>query len=279
MLSSLARRVITVLLAQSLFLLACVCSTTSNDRYSAAPNSTGMAATAASTPIISAPNLAVVTGPEPKIRVALTTDVRSAVISTTGHLMNASGGDTTMLALDTSRVRVDARCCRHCRQQTTMRRYRVIVAGAATHDEAEDIENEIEKLTSEDWHTTFDTETKTWGVAVGSKRPREEAEELRARLEAAGFDARYKGQGLTRIKQMHGFESQYNANSGNVTIDVSRPAHCRRARWSLQEPLVRCFARVRRSCLPPTTKRMPRYVSTIVRIADASKSLQTCAAR
>src|SRR5713101_3878758 len=29
----------------------------------------------------------------------------------------------------------------------------------------------------------FDTETKPWGLMVGAKRPREEAEELRARLE------------------------------------------------------------------------------------------------
>jgi stage II sporulation protein D len=69
----------------------------------------------------------------------------------------------------------------------------VIVTGAAQHDEAEDLENDIEKLTGEDGHTTFDAETKTWGVAVGSKRPREEAEELRARLETMGFNAEVQG--------------------------------------------------------------------------------------
>src|SRR5215510_7855788 len=63
----------------------------------------------ATTPIISTPTLTTTTGPEPKIRVALNTDARSAVISTTGHLMNASGGGSTLLALDTSRIRVDPR--------------------------------------------------------------------------------------------------------------------------------------------------------------------------
>src|SRR5215204_7069881 len=58
------------------------------------------------TPIIPTPILTTVTGPEPTIRVALTTDARSAVISTTGHLMNASGGGKTLVALDTSRIRV-----------------------------------------------------------------------------------------------------------------------------------------------------------------------------
>src|SRR5690242_8732626 len=59
---------------------------------------------AATTPVINTPSLTTLTGPEPTIRVALTTDARSATISTTGHLMNASGGGTALVALDTSRV-------------------------------------------------------------------------------------------------------------------------------------------------------------------------------
>lgn len=191
---SLARRVITVLLAQALFLspiLAQQQQTSTETR----PRRTQPAwpQPAATTPIISSPNLAVVSGPEPKIRVALTTDARSAVVSTTGHLMNASGGGSTLLALDTSRVRVDARLLSPLPTANEEATFKVLVAGAATRDEAEDLEDEIEKLTKEDGHSAFDTETKTWGVAVGSSHPREEAEELRAQLEAAGFDARVQG--------------------------------------------------------------------------------------
>jgi stage II sporulation protein D len=193
MFSSLARSVIAVLLAQALFPSPAFAQQPANSETRPRRTQPAWPQPAASSPIIPAPNLAVVAGPEPKIRVALTTDVRSAVISTTGHLMNASGGDTTMLGLDTSRVRVDARMLSSFTATNDDAMFRVIVTGAAQHDEAEDLENDIEKLTGEDGHTTFDAETKTWGVAVGSKRPREEAEELRARLETMGFNAEVQG--------------------------------------------------------------------------------------
>src|SRR5687767_3433148 len=45
---------------------------------------------------------------EPTIRVALATDVRSATISTTGHLMNATDV-ATLLPMDVARVRVEPR--------------------------------------------------------------------------------------------------------------------------------------------------------------------------
>src|SRR5687768_14252622 len=44
--------------------------------------------------------------PEPTIRVALATDVRSATISTTGHLMNTTDVASTLVAMDVTRVRV-----------------------------------------------------------------------------------------------------------------------------------------------------------------------------
>jgi hypothetical protein len=85
---------------------------------------------AATTPIISTPTLTTITGPEPKIRVALNTDARSALISTTGHLMNASGGGTTLLALDTSRVRVDPRLLSPLPAASEDSGFRVLVGGA-----------------------------------------------------------------------------------------------------------------------------------------------------
>jgi stage II sporulation protein D len=140
-------------------------------------------------------------GPEPTIRVALTTDARSALISTTGHLMNASGGGKTLVALDTSRVRVDPRLLSPVSATNEDGGFRVTVGGAATKEEAEENEKEIQKITDEDAHAAFDTETKTWGMFVGGKLSREEAEELRARLEAAGLDATIEGRQPATIAQ------------------------------------------------------------------------------
>ena len=189
--SSVARRVTTVLLAQSLLL-----SLTFAQQPETRPRRTQPAwpqPSSAATPIISSPTLAVVNGPEPTIRVALTTDARSAVISTTGHLMNASDGGKTMLALDTSRVRVNPRLLSPLPAANDDALCRVLVAGAASHEEAEDTGKQIEKLSGEDTQEAFDTETKTWAVVVGPKRSRQEAEELRARLEDEGFDASVAG--------------------------------------------------------------------------------------
>src|SRR5688572_3455566 len=99
--SSLARRVITLLLAQSLLLPAAFAQQQQQQVPEATrPRRAQPAWTPpAATPIITAPSLTTLSGPEPKIRVALTTAARSATISTTGHLMNASGGGTTLVAL------------------------------------------------------------------------------------------------------------------------------------------------------------------------------------
>jgi len=188
--SSLARRVITLLLAQS-FLLPTVFAQQQETR----PRRTQPAwpAPSSSTPVITSPSLATTIVPEPTIRVALTTDARSAVISTTGHLMNASGSSKTLLALDTARVRVNPRMLSPLPSANNDATYRVLVGGASTREEIEEYAKEIRKITSEDAQAAYATETKTWGLAVGPKRPREEAEELRARLEAAGLDATLDG--------------------------------------------------------------------------------------
>jgi stage II sporulation protein D len=218
MLSSLARSVIAVLLVQSLFPSLVLAQQPGNTDTRPRRTQQVWPQPAASTPIIPAPNLAVVSGPEPKIRVALTTDVRSAVISTTGHLMNASGSDSTMLGLDTSRVRVDARMLSSSPETKDEAQFRVVATGTAQHDEAEDLENVIEKLTGDDWHTAFDAETKTWGVA-SSKRPREEAEELRARLEAAGFDASVQGERISSEEKPDRLQqARTNSNSSGVKL-------------------------------------------------------------
>jgi len=183
------RRVVSLLIAQSLFVTITAGQQETRPRRAepAWPSPTAI------TPVVPIPPLAIVTQPEPLIRVALTTSARSAVISTTGHLMNASGGGSKLVALDTSRVRVDARLLSPLPANSEDKLYRVVIAGAATRDEAEENDKEIRKLTGEDTDTIYDTATKTWSLVLEDKRPREEAEEMVARLEAAGIDASVEG--------------------------------------------------------------------------------------
>ena len=183
------RRVVSLLIALSLFVTITAGQQETRPRRAepAWPSPTAI------TPVVPIPPLAIVTQPEPLIRVALTTSARSAVISTTGHLMNASGGGSKLVALDTSRVRVDARLLSPLPANSEDKLYRVVIAGAATRDEAEENDKEIRKLTGEDTDTIYDTATKTWSLVLEDKRPREEAEEMVARLEAAGIDASFEG--------------------------------------------------------------------------------------
>jgi stage II sporulation protein D len=115
------------------------------------------------------------------------------VISTTSHLFNASGGDKTLVALDVSRVRVEPRLLSPLPVANADDLYRVLVTGSASREEADETAKEIKKSSSEEVQAVYDAETRTWGVLVGSKRPREEAEDLRARLEENGMEASISG--------------------------------------------------------------------------------------
>src|SRR6185369_14747463 len=216
MCSSLARRVITLLLAQSLFLPIA----SAQQQQETRPRRTQPVWTppSAATPIIDSAGPRIGNSPEPSIRVALTTDARSAVISTTGHLMNASGGGSTLLAMETSRVRVDPRLLSPMTAAAEAGGFRVLVGGAATKEEAEENEKDIQKITGEDAHAIFDTETKTWGMFVGGKLSREEAEELSARLETAGIDATIEGKDNTVA------QTQATANNNSPVRLTSRPS-------------------------------------------------------
>ena len=202
MCSSLVRRLAVLLLAQSLLLPVAFAQQQTPEVtrprrtqpvWTPPPASTPIIPSTLPSPSLTPSGLTPIAGPEPVIRVALTTDARSAIISTTGHLMNASGSGKTLLALDTSRVRVNPRLLSPLPPGNAEPTYRVMIGGAATREEAEEYAKEIRKVASEDTQATYDTDTKTWGLAVGPKRPREEAEELQARLEAAGLDATIDG--------------------------------------------------------------------------------------
>ena len=157
-------------------------------------------------------------GPEPKIRVALATDARSAVISTTGRLMNASGEGTTLVALETSRVRVEPRLLSPYPVNLNQDVFQLAVGPAETREEAEQAAREVKKLTGEETKITFDAESKSWGLLVGGRHSRDEAEELRARLEDSGLDASItslsqKAVPATEPNQTGGSPSQSIANT------------------------------------------------------------------
>jgi stage II sporulation protein D len=199
---SLVRKAIALLLAQAFFLPIAFSQQQTPEATRPRRAEPVWVSPSATTPIVDTiPPLKIGTAPEPKIRVALTTDGRSAVISTTGHLMNASGDGTTLLALDTSRVRVDPRLLSPLPATTADGGFRVLVGGAASREEAEENEKDIQKITGEDAHAAYDTETKTWGMFVGGKLSRAEAEELAARLETAGIEGTIEGKEPQAVAQ------------------------------------------------------------------------------
>ena len=130
---------------------------------------------------------------EPTIRVALATDVRSATISTTGHLMNATDV-ATLVAMDVARVRVEPRLLSPLHSVTSSplasseASFRLQIVGLASRSEAEERSRDVREVIGEDPQVVYDTDSKTWRLIVGAGRPRIELDELRARLEDAGFD-------------------------------------------------------------------------------------------
>lgn len=126
---------------------------------------------------------------EPLIRVALATDVRSATVSTTGHLLNARDDGPTLVALDVARVRLEPRLLSPLPATDDTDAFRVQLAGLSARDEAEQKSKEVQEASGEDSQIVYDSDAKTWGLIVGPRRSQLEAEELRARLESAGLDA------------------------------------------------------------------------------------------
>lgn len=159
---------------------------------------------------------------EPTIRVALATDARSATISTTGKLMNATDLANTLVAMNVPRVRLEPQMLSPAPLPTTAEpAYRVQIAGLATRLEAEERSKEVRESTGEDSQLIQDTDTKTWGLFVGRRLGREEAEDLRARLEDAGFAA--------SVSQLPGAPSP-KAESRIDSSETSRPSNASLAR-------------------------------------------------
>ena len=126
---------------------------------------------------------------EPTVRIGLATNLRAAIISTTGRLLKTTdeGGQLPPPeALAVTRVRVEPRTLVPPLPSSGPG-FRVEIAGAATRVDAERAAREIESQTNERAEVSFDAQTNTWRLGVGSTRTRDEAEDLRTRLEEAGF--------------------------------------------------------------------------------------------
>ncbi|MDQ3472561.1 MAG: SpoIID/LytB domain-containing protein, partial [Acidobacteriota bacterium] len=134
-------------------------------------------------------NAVLASGPEPQIRIALGIDVRSATVSTAGRLLQATGDSSTLLALDVGRVRLEPRLLSPLPPITSENSFRLQVAGAASREEASQKARDVKEVIGEESQITFDAETKVWGLLVGARRPRAEAEQLSERLNDAGFDS------------------------------------------------------------------------------------------
>jgi stage II sporulation protein D len=191
-----------------------------NPTTTSAPNNDAWKAPSTETPVsLRQSTTELITGPEPTIRVGLATDVRSATVSTNGRLMNASDSGTTLIALDVARVRLEPRLLSPLPPVSVDNSYRLAIGGASSRAEAEQKSREVRETIGEDSQITLDAETKTWGLVVGKQRPRAEAEELSARLEDAGFDARV-------------FQSSIPSSQSSTIATVSNPTEPAPARRS-----------------------------------------------
>ena len=159
---------------------------------------------------------------EPKIRVALATDVGAATISSSGQLMNATDAATTLVALDAQRVRLEPRLLSPL-STPAEETFQLQITGLASRSEATQKSRELHETTGEDSQLTNDTSTNTWGLIVGRKRSREAAEAERTRLEDAGY--------AVAVVPVSGASSSVAATSqtGNMPVGglrtVSRPSN------------------------------------------------------
>ncbi len=183
-----------------------------------------------------APSSEVVTSPatsagtlanEPKIRVALATDIRTATISTSGQLMNATDAATTLVALDVQRVRLEARLLSPLPTVAPEQTFQLQITGLASRTEAAEKAKELQDSIGQDSQITNDPVTNTWGLIVGRKFDRENAESERSRLEDAGLAVAVvpaSGSASSQAaQQSRGSNSNANANA-SIVRPVSRPS-------------------------------------------------------
>jgi stage II sporulation protein D len=128
---------------------------------------------------------------EPVMRIALSTDSRVATISTTARLLNASELSSETLPLETTRLRIESRMLSPSRPANE-HAFDLEIARSVTRDEADRIVEQVRQLTRVEARPVADLSDK-WKVVVRSQTT-EEADDVTARLEDAGFEVLLSGQ-------------------------------------------------------------------------------------
>ncbi len=154
---------------------------------------------------------------EPTVRIGLITSARSVVISTNGRLLNASDTNVSPVPLSAARVRLEARWLAPQPPALQEETYRVEIARARSREDAERAAREIKELTGEDSEISYDSNSRTWRLRVGSNLSAADADELRARLEGAGFAS-------TLVSDASSAALQTSAQRKTETTQLARPA-------------------------------------------------------
>lgn len=124
---------------------------------------------------------------EPQIRVGLATDARSATISTSGRLFNATETTSPPTPLAVTRVRLEAHPLAPQPDTFATDNFKVEIDGIANRADAERLAREIRALTGEAPEITLDATTSNCRIRLGSNLSAAQAADLREQLEVAGY--------------------------------------------------------------------------------------------
>jgi stage II sporulation protein D len=122
---------------------------------------------------------------EPTVRIGLSTDARSVNVSTSGQLLSTTSLNETPAPLGVARVRIEPRALTPLPPPEAS--FKIEIAGAATRVDADRAAGEIRNQTGENSEVSYNATTKTWRVVVGENLSRDDAEDLRTRIEEIGF--------------------------------------------------------------------------------------------
>jgi stage II sporulation protein D len=129
---------------------------------------------------------------EPTIRVGLATGARAVTISTNAAALSVATGpadDAPAQALATARVRVEPRVFAPLPPTPQDDLFRVEIAMLESAAVADATVRAVRELTGVEASVTRDATANSWRVRAGTPTTRDEAEDLRARLEEAGYAA------------------------------------------------------------------------------------------
>ena len=154
-----------------------------------------------------------------------------------------------------------------------------VIGGAAHAKKRRRTRKRSRRSRGDDAHAAYDTETKNVGTVSRSKRSREEAEELRARLESAGLMRRSKDNPVRKKPFAQKPPETQTGAAERATSAYFSAANLPSREVSLRRPVDRSFSSSAPVAFASDDEKARRCVSTIGHIADASKCLQICADR